>query len=418
MFYHQPAGISNYTLNLLQAFADLQSVQSNHVQKDGLDISDLEFLVFQHRRHSAPLIDSPNFRRVTVYSPTHTKLEQLSLPLELLRFSLDLLHSTDFIPPLYALVPAVITVHDLAFLHWPHFLTEDSAAYYGQIDRAVTRARHIIVPSESTKQDLIAQLGVPDSRISVIYEAANPRYKPLPLELTRREITSKYKIPQKYILFVGTIEPKKNVDGLVKAFHYMRNKYRIDDVHLVIAGGYGWLYEETMRIVDELDLSKSTHLLGRVSDEDIWKLYVGAHCHVHAAHYEGFGLPPLEAMACGTPTIVSNVSSLPEVVGDAALLVDPNDWEEIAVAMHRLLTDQELHRELREKGLQRATCFSWRKAAIQTLSVYRHVLNPSIHKLSKPELFSPDIKDSSPTIDKLSTDKSSMQNSPEQMLRS
>lgn len=418
LFYHQPAGISNYTLNLLQAFTDLQSVQSNHAQEDGLDISDLEFLVFQHRKHGTPLVDCPNFRRVTVYSPTHTKLEQLSLPLELLRFSLDLLHSTDFIPPLYAFVPAVITVHDLAFLHWPHFLTEDSAAYYGQIDRAVMRAHHIIVPSKSTKKDLIAQLGVPDGRVSVIYEAANPRYRPLPLDQTRREITSKFDIPERYILFVGTIEPKKNVDRLVKAFHYMRNKYWVDDVHLVIVGGYGWLYEETMRIVDELDLRKTTHLLGRVSDEDIWKLYVGAHCHVHAAHYEGFGLPPLEAMACGTPTIVSNISSLPEVVGDAALLVDPNDWEEIAVAMHRLLTDQELHEELREKGLQRATCFSWRKAAIQTLSVYRHVLDPSKYKLNKSESFSPDITSSLLTKDKSSVGKTPMQNSPEQILRS
>jgi glycosyltransferase involved in cell wall biosynthesis len=120
-------------------------------------------------------------------------------------------------------------------------------------------------------------------------------------------------------------------------------------------------------------LTKSTYLLGRVTDEDLHKLYVAARLHVHPAHYEGFGLPPLEAMACGTPTVVSNVSSLPEVVGDAALLVNPEDWEEIAVAMHRVLTDDDLRLELRAKGLQRAQCFSWHQAARQTLDVYRLV---------------------------------------------
>ena len=142
LMYHQPAGISRYTSHIVQELAKLDT--------------DDEFITFQHRSHHIPLVEQANFRRATLYAPVHTRLEQWMLPLELARFRLSLLHSADFIGPLYSTVPTVITVHDLAFLHWPHFLTKDSAAYYSQIDRAVRHAEHIIVPSASTKQDLIA----------------------------------------------------------------------------------------------------------------------------------------------------------------------------------------------------------------------------------------------------------------------
>jgi glycosyltransferase involved in cell wall biosynthesis len=358
---HQPAGITRYTRHLLRALAKV-----NHHD---------EFITFQHRRHRTQLIEQANFRRSTLFAPVHTHLEQWMLPLELLRFSLDLWHSTDFIPPLYTTVPTVITVHDLAFLHWPHFLTKDSAAYYGQIDRAVRHAQHIIVPSESTKQDLTAMLGVPPIKISVIYEAADELFVPLPVAETRAEVMRKYHLPETFVLFVGTIEPRKNVDGLLRAFHHLRSKYGVNDTALVIAGGSGWNYQETLDLINQLQLEQSVRLVGRVVDEELHKLYVSARCHVHPAHYEGFGLPPLEAMACGTPTIVSNVSSLPEVVGDAALLIDPANWEEIAVAMHRLLSDNQLHSELREKGLQRARYFNWESAARRTMEVYQLVVD-------------------------------------------
>jgi glycosyltransferase involved in cell wall biosynthesis len=358
--YHQPAGISRYTGHLLQALADS-------------DASD-EFVVFQHRKHKTPLIQAPNFRRAALFAPVHHRLEQYLLALELYRYRLDLLHSTDFIPPLYSPCKSVITVHDLAFLHYPHFLTAQSAAYYGLIDRAVVRADHIIVPSEHTRQDLVAQLGVDADKVSVIYEAANPLFAPLPVDSTRAAVAARYGLPETYFLSVGTIEPRKNVTGLLQGFACLREKFGLDrPAGLVIAGGKGWLYEETLEAVRTLNLSEHTFFVGRVSDADLHRLYVGARGLLHVAHYEGFGLPPLEAMACGTPTIVSNVSSLPEVVGDAALLVNPRDSEEIAVAMHRLLTDDALHEELRQKGLQRARTFSWDKAAQRTLEVYRQV---------------------------------------------
>jgi len=226
LMYHQPAGISRYTTHLLQAMARLDH--------------DHSFLVLQHRKQHDPLFSYPNFQHATVLAPVHTLLEQMMLPLELLPHSLDLLHCTDFIPPLYCPVPTVITVHDLAFLHWPHFLTRDSAAYYGQIDRAVKSTQHIIVPSENTKQDLIGQLGVAAQKVSVIYEAADRMFAPLPLEETRQAISHKYKLPPTYVLAVGTVEPRKNIDGLLNAFRHLLDRYNCPDLGLAIAGGH-WL---------------------------------------------------------------------------------------------------------------------------------------------------------------------------------
>lgn len=374
LMHHQPAGISKYTWHLLQALSSL-------------DLDD-EFIVFQHRKQREALLNAPNFRRATIYAPVHSRLEQWMLPAELLRFNLSLLHSTDFIPPLRTHIPTVITVHDLAFLHYPHFLTSSSAAYYGQIDRAVRAADAIIVPSEHTKSDLIGMLGVPANRISVIYEAAAEMYHPLPLEETRAAVRREFGLPERFFLFVGTIEPRKNLLGLLNAFQILKTRYKngddLSDVGLVIAGSKGWLYEETLESVQRLGIDDSVHFVGRVSDEQLHRLYVSATGMTHPAFYEGFGLPPLEAMACGTPVIVSNVSSLPEVVQDAALLVNPNEPEEIAVAMHRLLGNETLRAELSEKGLQRAASFSWKRAAVETLAVYRKVADA--HAPSAPRV--------------------------------
>jgi len=357
--YHQRAGIGRYTLFLLDELA--KADQENR------------YTIFQHRKDREPLVDAPNFQRKTLYTPVHSRLEQPLLTAELLFHNLDLIHCTDFIPPLYSNLPSIITVHDLAFLRWPHFLTKDHATYYSQIDRGVRHARHVIVPSHSTKNDVIGQLGVPESKISVIYEAAASLYRPLPLAETQAAVSRRFSIPTNYILFVSTIEPRKNIGGLLQAFHHLRTKYNLLDTALVLAGKQGWLYEKVYETVDELGLQDSTFFVGRVSDEDLHQLYVGARCHVHPAFYEGFGLPPLEAMACGTPTVVSNTSSLPEVVGDAALMFDPTNWEEMAVAIRRLLVDDDLHAEMREKGLQRSAVFTWSRAAAETLQVYEAV---------------------------------------------
>ena len=205
----------------------------------------------------------------------------------------------------------------MAFLIYPHFLTKEAARYYGQIDRAVRRADQIIAVSESTKRDLIRMLGVPEDKIRVIYEAADPMFQPEVAAIARQHVQALFELPDEYILFLSTIEPRKNVAGLLRAYRRLRDDYRLTPA-LVLAGAPGWLSEDVYKLVETLDLRSYCHFLGRVNSHDLRHLYSVALCLVHPAFYEGFGLTPLEAMACGTPVIVSNVSSLPEVVGDAA----------------------------------------------------------------------------------------------------
>ncbi len=360
LMQHQPAGITRYTRHLLQELSKLN-------QHD-------EFFTFQHRRHRTPLIERENFRRATLYAPVHTHIEQWMVPLELMRFSLDLAPQHRFYTAaLYNRCPTSSPSMILPFCIGPTFSRKTALPTMVRSTVPCAMPNTSLFPAKAPSKISTAMLGVPPIKISVIYEAADELFVPLPLETTRAEVMHKYHLPESFILFVGTIEPRKNVDGLIRAFHHLRNKYGVNDTALVIAGGSGWLYNETLELIRQLGLEQSVSLVGRVVDEELHKLYVSARCHVHAAHYEGFGLPPLEAMACGTPTIVSNVSSLPEVVGDAALLVDPSNWEEIAVAIHRLLTDDQLHAELREKGLQRARHFNWESAARRTMDVYRLV---------------------------------------------
>lgn len=282
---------------------------------------------------------------------------------------LDVLHSPDFIPPSRRNCKSVITIHDLVFMLYPHFLTKRAARYYGQIDEAVHRTDAIIAVSKATKQDVVRLLGVPDEKVTVIHEAASPYFRPLDRPDLMQRVKGRFGIRDDFVLFVSTIEPRKNVSTLLRAFRQFLDDYHLN-VQLVLAGEKGWLYEDVFALTEELDLVQDVVFLGRVSTEELLWLYNTAEMLVAPSIYEGFGLTPLEAMACGTPVIVSNVSALPEVVGDAGLLVDPEKADEIAVAMWRVLTDDELRRCLTHKGLKRAQQFSWEKAARQTLELY------------------------------------------------
>jgi len=357
MVYYTQAGISQYTQRLIRALAGID--QEN------------EYLVIQNWRDKSSLCLNHNFRRVPFISPAHHQLEQWFLRFELPQLDLDVLHSPDFIPPFQYNCKSVITIHDLAFLLYPQFLTEDSAHYYGQIDQAVHRTDHIIAVSQNTKEDTIRLLGVPEDKITVIYEAANPIYRPVD-EGELRRVREKYHIAGDYIFFVSTIEPRKNLPALLRAFRQLLDDYKLE-VQLVVAGRRGWLFDEVFSLVEELKLIEDVLFLGRVPVEDLPPLYTAATLFAYPSTYEGFGLPPLEAMACGTPVVVSNVSSLPEVVGDAALMVAPDDVPGLTVALWRGLTDEAQRAELIAKGFRRASCFSWEKAARQTLAVYQRV---------------------------------------------
>lgn len=358
MVHYSRAGIGQYTLQLIQALSKI-------AQGD-------EFTVLQSYKDRAPLVDHPNFHRRPLLTPSHHRLEQLTLPLELAFVDQDLLHSPDFIPPFRCRCKSVITIHDLAFLLFPNLLTRESARYYGQIDLAVRRADHIIAVSESTKRDIVRLVGAPERKLSVIYEAANSIFRPLDETEAAAWVQERYSIPGDYVLFVSTIEPKKNLPTLLQAFRKLLDIYH-PKVKLVVAGDRGWLFEEVFDAVGKLGLTNEVMFLGRVSSEELLHLYSAARVLVHPALYEGFGLTPLEAMACGTPVIVSNVSSLPEVVGDAGLLVEPKDVEGFAVAMWRVLDNPALRQELRAKGLQRAKNFSWEKTARETLALYHRL---------------------------------------------
>jgi glycosyltransferase involved in cell wall biosynthesis len=357
--HYTGAGIGQYTVHLAQALA-----RRDHEN---------EYVILQSRKDHSVLVNQEHVRRVGLWTPSHHRLEQdlLAVELPLRRLDIDLLHSPDFIPPLRLnRFKSVITVHDLAFVRWPHFMTTDSARYYGQVDQAVRRADAIIAVSESTKSDLVGLLGAPSEKITVVYEAADPVYRPMPKEEAWASLKSKYPLPEAFILFVGTIEPRKNIGTLLKAYRRLRNDYKVT-AGLVLAGAVGWLSDQVFEDVEQLGLKDYVTFLGRVDNGNLLYLYNAACCLAHPAYYEGFGLTPLEAMACGTPVVSSNVSSIPEVVGDAAALVDPNSDEALAVALHRVLTDDALSTSLRAKGLARAKTFSWERAAEETLAVYR-----------------------------------------------
>jgi len=267
-------------------------------------------------------------------------------------------------------------VHDLAFLRFPNFVTAEAARYYGQTELAVRRANRIIAVSNATRVDLVTLVGAPESKINVIYEAADPVYHPISRQQAREDLQrGGIETPDEFILFVGTIEPRKNLGTLLRAYHILRQDYDVS-IPLLLAGEPGWLYHDIYELVVRLGLSESVHFLGSIADNECLRaLYNLATMLVHPAYYEGFGLPPLEAMACGAAVVCSNAGSLPEVVGDAALLVPPEDVEMWAVSMHRMLTDEEMRKQMQAKGLTRAAMFSWEKAAQETLETYRQAVD-------------------------------------------
>lgn len=355
---YRRAGIGTYTQRLIEQLALLE-------QQD-------EFVILHSRKDPSTLVRQPNFQRQTLLTPSHHRFEQWLLALETFPLGLDLLHSPDFIPPFRRNYRSVITVHDLAFLRFPHFVTSDSAHHYGQIDQAVRSADHIVAVSHSTKADLVTMLGVEERKISVIHEAADPIYRPIADNTLIQQVRQKYGLAgRSYIIFLSTIEPRKNLPTLLHAFRHLLDRYpATSEVMLAVAGEKGWLFEEVFALYHDLKLESNVSFLGRVPLDDLPPLFNGAILHVHPSFYEGFGLTPLEAMACGTPTIVSDISSLPEVVGDAGLLVSATDAEEWTEAIYRLLDDSALRLVLRDKGLKRAAQFSWEKAARQHLDVY------------------------------------------------
>jgi glycosyltransferase involved in cell wall biosynthesis len=354
MVYYRVGGISTYIRNLVETL-------------EKIDTGGHRFTVFHSRKGRETL--TRRFRRADLWTPSHHRLERLALSVEIARFGLDVWHTTDFIPPQFGARRQIVSVHDLTFLRCPQFLTAESRRYYNdQIAWAVRRADHILTLSHASKADIIELLNVPPDKITVQHLAADSTFKPLSADDTA-PIRQRLNLPSAFILFVGTFEPRKNIDGLLRAYSILRRDMR-DAPPLVLAGSRGWLYEGILDLIDQLDLSQSVLLRENLSQDVMPALYNLARTLVLPSHYEGFGLPALEAMACGVPPIVSCRSSLPEVVGDVGLLIDPDDPHDIAAAMARMLNESDWYAEQRAAALRRASQFTWERAAEIALSVY------------------------------------------------
>ncbi len=358
--YYRTGGISTYILRLVEAL-------------ERIDISN-RYTIFHSRKQREPddstSAGNPRFHRVPLWTPSHHRLERMALSTELLRHNLDIFHATDFIPPQFGARHHIITVHDLTFLHYPQFLTAESRRYYNQqINYAVHHADHILTDSTASKNDMISMLGVPASKITVHLLGVDPDFQPLPPE-TIDHYQRALDLPERYLLFVGTFEPRKNIDGLVEAYRILRGEMP-DAPPLVLAGRTGWNFDRIRERIEAFGLDD--HLLWReaVPQDAMPALYNGAVALLTPSFYEGFGFPALEAMASGTVPIVSNRSSLPEVVGEVGIQVNPEDHAAIAAAMRHALTDEDWRREQVARGLERATSFTWDNAARIALSVYQ-----------------------------------------------
>jgi glycosyltransferase involved in cell wall biosynthesis len=366
--YEQGAGIGRYVRELMRALAAQDSSTPYRLFVAGAG------------RRQLPPVPGPNFcwrsTRITPlwFARLWHRL-QLPLPVEVFTGRVRLFHATDFtLPPTLPGTRTLLTVHDLSFVRAPETTTPVLKAYLDVVvPRSVRRATHVLADSQATKDDLIALYGTPAEKITVLVGGVQPEFRPVSDPAARAAARQRYGIPANpYVFSVGTVQPRKNYARLIAALAALGSAY--EDVHLVIAGGRGWLEGPIYQAVRDHGLQGRVHFIGFARDEDLPALYSDAVCLAYPSLYEGIGLPVLEAMACGTPVLTSAISSLPEVAGDAAILVDPYDIEAIVDGLRRLLDDATLRTELTARGFRQAAKFTWEGAATQLLAIYRQML--------------------------------------------
>lgn len=366
----QGAGIGRYTRELMRAILAQPSPHQFSLFYASREIRDVEF---GFRNSAFPIPHSPfRIRRLPFHDKWLMRLWhrlRIPIPVELIVGKVDVFHSPDFtLPPTLPGVPTLLTVHDLSFIRDPDSAWPSLRAFLNKaVPRSVKRATHVLADSQATKDDLIELFGTPAEKITVLYSGVEARFAPVRDRAEIDRVCAKYQLPQPFILSVGTLQPRKNYGRLIEALASISDAV---PHHLVITGGKGWMYETIFEQVKRSGLEGRVHFPGFVDDADLPALYSAADLFALVSLYEGFGLPLLEAMACGVPVIASNTSSLPEVIGDAGLQVDARSVNDIARALRQMLDQPELRERSIGLGLERARLFTWEKAARELLAIY------------------------------------------------
>jgi glycosyltransferase involved in cell wall biosynthesis len=356
-------GIGTYIRNLLRHLARIDT--------------DTEFVVLCRDEDCAFAAElGENFRAVPERSRAYSVREQFAVPVDLRREGAGLFHAPHYVLPPLTPCRSVVTIHDCIHLRFPQYLPNRLSYAYARSSLwiAAHRSARVLTVSEASKRDILNFFSVPESKVSVIYNAIDERFFEEPAPDAVMRVKERYQLNDPFILYAGNIKPHKNLERLIEAFHTIR-RGDLEHVKLLIIGDEISKYASLRRAVHKYKLHKHVRFFGFVPDATLAILYRLARVFVFPSLYEGFGLPPLEAMASGTPVITSNVSSLPEVVGDAAMLIDPYEPDALAGAMRRVLADDRLREDMRERGLARVREFSWERSIRRVRDIYQEVLS-------------------------------------------
>jgi len=358
-------GIGTYVRNLVRCLARLDRKSDYILVCRPEDCEQVEKL-------------GPNFRPVIDRSANYSLAEQLTVPFDLARARVDLFHAPHYVLPAFTPCRSIVTIHDCIHLMFPQYLPSRLAHTYARIAfwLAVNRSARILTVSETSKRDILRFFKIPPDKIDVIYNAIDARFQRVPEESQIERVRERYQLHDRFLLYAGNVKPHKNLERLIDAFARLRQQ-GFDDIKLLISGSEISRYAILRRAVHRYNLHKHVRFLGFLSTETLAILYRLADAFVFPSLYEGFGLPPLEAMASGTPVLTSNVSSLPEVVDGAALLIDPYKPESIADGMRQILSDDSLRQRLVRRGREQAASFSWEESAKRVLSIYHQVVEGS-----------------------------------------
>jgi len=361
----QKVGVGIYALNLVS-------------QIYRLDQENTYYMLVQDDESALNFIDDKRFTVIKAKSKIFRKfafrfiLEQIYIPYLVLRHKIDMVHSLHYSFPLFAPAKKAVTVHDLTFYKSARSHQFIKRYYFGGFLYLVAIfADRIIVDSNSTSNDFLQKFKVNQKKITVAHLGKDASFRPGLDQDKIEEVKTKYGIKKDYFLYLGTIEPRKNIRRLILAFNRFLKEN--SSYQLVIAGKKGWGYEEVFVLADDLHLEGSVNFIGFIDEKDKPYLISGAKIFIYPSLYEGFGIPVLEAMSCGIPTITSNVSSLAEISGGAALLINPLDENELYLNMKKILDDPVLYNDLKQNSIQRAKKFSWEITAAKTMEVYNSI---------------------------------------------